>query len=400
MKKSLLAVAVAAALPTFAQAQSSITMFGILDASVEYSDAQANATLTGTLPAQSVQNGEGGFRLNSGLQSGSRFGIRGVEDIGGGLKGIFTIEHRLDISTGDTQGGQIFLVPGGANSTTNNKFWNGQAWVGLETGFGNITMGRQYSPIFWALIPADFTAYGFYNNWAGFSGTNLNVASTQGPFRLDNSIAYKSPTMGGLTVYATYAFGENLSKNPATSSSPGSDTVGSGDIWGIAAGWQLGGLYLAAGYHNIDSKPWSTTAAGGNTAAQSVLAAAASYKFTNFGLSVGYTEVAFKQISGNEPKLTNILFSGFANLGPGTLFVNAAMLDVSDLRVYNAAGVSTSAAGGSGLQLGVAYSVPLSKRTNWYAAYGLNDVSALQLPNATSKIDSANRFSIGVRHLF
>jgi len=398
MKKSLLAVAVAAALPTFAQAQSSITMFGILDASVEYSDDQANASISSA--TQAVQNGDSGFRMNSGLQSGSRFGIRGVEDIGGGLKGIFTIEHRLDISTGDTQGGQITLLPGGTNSTTNNKFWNGQAWVGLETGFGSVTFGRQYSPIFWALIPADFTAYGFYNNWAGFSGTNTNIATTQGPFRLDNSIAYKSPTMGGLTVYATYAFGENLSANPATAGSPGSSTVGTGDIWGIAAGWQLGGLYLSAGYHSIDSNPWSTTAAGGQTAARSVLAAAASYKFTNFGLSVGYTDISFKQISGNEPSVSNILISAFANLGPGTLFLNAAQLGVKNLNIYSTSGTATAASGGNTFNLGVAYSIPLSKRTNWYAAYGLNDVSNFQPSSATNQIDGANRFSIGVRHLF
>ena len=378
MKKSLLAVAVAAALPTLAHAQSSVTLFGILDASVEYSDDQANASIVGT----GVQKGDSGLRLNSGLQSGSRFGVRGSEDIGGGLKGIFTLEHRLDISTGDTVGGQIFLIPGQSNASTNNKFWNGQAWVGLEGRWGALTMGRQYSPIFWALIPADFTVYGFYNNWAGFSGTNLNVATTQGPIRLDNSVSYKSPNFGGLTVYATYAFGENLTNNATN----GSSVTGSGDIWGIAAGWQLGGLYLAAGYHNIDNKVWS----GAGTVAESVLALAASYKFTNFGLSLGYTEIGFKQATV-DPKLSNVLFSAFANVGPGTLFVNGAMLDASKF---------TGAKNDSGLQLGIAYSMPLSKRTNWYLAYGLNDFSGLQSATAAQVIDSQNRFSIGLRHLF
>ena len=394
MKKSLLAVAVAAALPTFAQAQSSITMFGILDASVEYSDDQANASVV----SGAVQQGDSGFRVNSGTQSGTRFGIRGVEDIGGGLKGIFTIEHRFSIDTGDTGGGQITLLPGATNSTTNNKFWNGQAWVGLETRLGSITMGRQYTPIFWALIPADFTVYGFYNNWAGFTGGNLNGATPQGPIRLDNSIAYKSPTMGGLTVFATYAFGENLSANGPGAGSPGSNTTGSGDIWGVAANWQLGGLYLGAGYHSVDQKAWST-AAGANTATESVLAATASYKFTNFGLSVGYTDITLKQVSGNEASISNILLGAFANLGPGTLFVNAAQLGVKNLNVYSGT-TATATSGGNTFQLGVAYSIPLSKRTNWYAAYGLNDVSNLQPATAANQLDGANRFSIGVRHLF
>lgn len=388
MKKSLLAVAVAAALPTFAQAQSSVTLFGILDASVEYSDSQANAsTAPGT--GQSFREGDAGFRLNSGLQSGSRVGIRGVEDIGGGLKGIFTLEHRLDLSTGETNGGNIFLVPGASNTSFNNKFWNGQAWVGLETPFGNITLGRQYSPLFWALLPADRTVYGFYNNWVGLSGTNLNGSSPQGAFRLDNSVAYKSPTMGGLTVYATYAFGENLSNNPGSSTAPGSDTTGSGDIWGVAAGWKLGGLYLAGGYHSFDVKRWAGATVSNGL--KDVAAGTASYQFTNFGLSVGYSELNF-ELAASSPKLTNILLGGFANLGPGTLFVNATQLDASGF---------TGLRNDSGLQLGVAYSIPLSKRTNWYAAYGLNDVSGLQSSApGTVLIDSANRFAIGVRHLF
>jgi predicted porin len=363
MKKSLLAVAVAAALPTFAQAQSSITMFGILDASVEYSNEDANRVPSST--GQTLNAGaDAGLRLNNGTQSGSRFGVRGVEDLGGGLKAIFTIEHRLSVDTGDTAGGGF--------NAANGKFWNGQAWVGLETRFGNVTMGRQYSPIFWALIPADFTGYGFYNNWAGFTGAGFSPITPQGPIRLDNSVSYKSPTMGGLTVYATYAFGENLSN--ATTANLGA----SNDIWGVAAGWQLGGLYLGAGYHSID-----TSTAGG---LESVLAATASYKFTSFGASVGYTQQEY--LGGDE--VSSILVSAFANLGPGTLFVNATMVspDFAGLRNDDS------------LQLGVAYSVPLSKRTNWYVGVGTNDFTGLQSTASTVTIDNALRATVGLRHLF
>jgi predicted porin len=117
-------------------------------------------------------------------------------------------------------------------------------------------------------------------------------------------------------------------------------------------------------------------------------------------LSVGYTDISYKQISGNEPSISNILISAFANLGPGTLFLNASQLGIKNLNVYSTSGVATAASGGNSFNLGVAYSIPLSKRTNWYAAYGLNDVSNLQPASAANKIDGANRFSIGVRHLF
>jgi predicted porin len=385
MKKSLLAVAVAAALPTFAQAQSSVTLFGLLDASVEYSDDQANATLgTNAAGAQTVSIGEAGLRLANGVGYGSRFGVRGTEDLGGGLKAIFTLEHRLNIDTGDTSGGAAFTAG-------NQKFWNGQAWVGLSGGWGQLTMGRQYSPIFWALIPADFTSYGYYNNWAAATGSNVGTAGafiTQGPIRLDNSLAYKSPTFGGLTVYATYAFGENLQNAAAPG---GQDQAGTGDIWGLAAGWQLGGLYLAAGYHSADTKAFGTTGVSAQAAIQDVLAVTASYKWSSFGASIGYTQLNFNNIAGSDPNISNILFSAFANLGPGTLFVNAIQLEFADF---------TGARNDSGMQFGVTYRMPLSKRTDWYVSWGMNDYSGIQAVNATDVIDSQNRLALGIRHLF
>jgi predicted porin len=364
MKKSLLAVAVAAALPAFAQAQSSVTLFGILDASVEYSNDDANSVIN-ALNGQ-VTPGDTTMRLNSGTQSGSRFGVRGSEDLGGGLRAVFTIEHRLAVDTGDTAGGGF---AGG-----NGKFWNGQAWVGLAGGWGQLTAGRQYTPIFWALIPADFSVYGFYNNWAGFTGSGFGPATPQGPIRLDNSLSYRSPTWGGLTVYAVYAFGE-ITNGLATNGAGGA----SGDIWGLAAGWQLGGLYLGAGYHSID-----TNAAGG---LESVLAATASYKFTSFGLSVGYTMQDF--VGGAD--VSTILGSAFLSIGPGQLIANLAMVDPQGF-----AGLRND----SGLQWGLAYSMPLSKRTNWYVAFGMNDLSGLQPTTSTTNLDGAMRASVGIRHLF
>jgi predicted porin len=364
MKKSLLAVAVAAALPALAQAQSSVTLYGILDANVEYSNDDANSIISATNGA--VVAGDTTIRLNSGLQSGSRFGVRGVEDLGGGLKAIFTIEHRLSVDTGNTAGGGF--------QTGNGQFWNGQAWVGLEGGWGRLTAGRQYTPIFWALLPADFAGYGFYNNWAGFTGTGFGPITPQGPIRLDNSLAYRSPTFGGLTVYATYAFGEATS-GAATNGFGG----GSGDIMGIAAGWQLGGLYLAAGYHAIDND-----AAG---SLETVLAATASYKFSSFGLSVGYVQGEFV----GPGEVSNLMGSAFLNIGPGSLIVNAILIDPSGF-----AGLRN----GSDLQLGVAYTMPISKRTNWYVAFGMNDVSGLQPTASTTSLDNAMRAAVGIRHQF
>jgi predicted porin len=392
MKKSLLAVAVAAALPAFAQAQSSVTLYGLVDAAIEYSNANANGIGTG--PAALQGGGQAGLRLINGGQTGSRFGIRGVEDLGGGLKAVFTLEHRLSVDTGDTGGGNPFVVAGQAVSGVNNKFWNGQAFVGLQGGWGQLTMGRQYTPIFWAILPNDFSGYLFYNNWAGFTSNVSSANAVQGPIRLDNSIAYRSPTFGGLTVYATYAFGENL--GPLTAAYPNnSDITGTGDIYGLAAGWRLGGLYIGGGYHAFDGKAAAVTGTGFVNVAQayrSVAVLTAGYRFANFGLSVGYSEIELAQIAAGNATVSTLFGSAFLNLGPGTVYVNAAMVDGSDI---------VGGRNDSGLQLGVSYLMPMSKRTSFYVTWGQNDFSGLQQNTATTYLlDSQTRVAVGLRHNF
>jgi predicted porin len=381
MKKSLLAVAVAAALPAFAQAQSSVTLYGLVDAAIEYSNDSANGA-----------PGESGLRLINGGQTGSRFGIRGVEDLGGGLKAVFAIEHRLNVDTGETGGGNITTLPGVAASGQNNKFWNGQAFVGLQAGWGQITAGRQYTPIFWAIQPNDFTGYLFYNNWAAFSSTSSNVGAVQGPIRLDNSIAYRSPTFGGLTVYATYAFGENLSNSAVN----GSSVAGTGDVWGLAAGWRLGGLYIGGGYHSFDNKVFTGTGTVSSVAQafESVTVLTAGYRFSNFGLSIGYSELAFtgSVAFGRSPSAESIFGSAFLNLGPGTIYLNVANVEASGF---------TGARNDSGLQIGLSYLMPISKRTSWYVALGMNDLSGLQSAAPTTYLlDDQMRVAVGIRHNF
>ena len=74
--------------------------------------------------------------------SGSRLGMRGVEDLGGGLKGLFNIETRFDADTGGAQ--NFNLTPRGSTAATGNRFWGARSIVGVEGGFGQITLGREY----------------------------------------------------------------------------------------------------------------------------------------------------------------------------------------------------------------------------------------------------------------
>lgn len=406
MKKSLLALAVAAALPAAAQAQSNITLYGIADIGVEYSNGGANSTNT--------QAGKSGIRVQSSLGTGSRLGIRGSENLGGGLSAIFTIEHRFNLDTGDTAGGNVFVLPGTTNTAFNNKFWNGLSWAGLKGGWGQVTLGRQYTPIFDVALPADFSGYWYYNNWSSTQGDNIGGAPgvfvPMGPVRTDNSIKYTSPTFGGLTVVATYAFGENYYGNtPAaciTGCQTGSDINGKQDIWGIAAGWKMGGLYLAGGYHSFSNNVGyysNGSLATSNAVYKDVWLATASYDFGGFGLSLGYSVSDFTQqftalTAKTSPQLSNILFSAYANFGPGKFIVNGYYSEVKDFRTA----VTTPAQGGNALNLGVTYAWALSNRTTLYATLGLNDTSPLLANNVTinNGIDSRQRYAIGLNHKF
>src|ERR1700744_4378014 len=121
MKKQLLTVSVLATFGGAAHAQSSVTLYGILDAGITY----ANNVATPTGHGSTVKYGDG-------VAQGSRWGMKGVEDLGGGLRAIFVLESGF--STGDgtsSQGGALF---------------GRQAYVGLsKDGIGSLTFGRQYS---------------------------------------------------------------------------------------------------------------------------------------------------------------------------------------------------------------------------------------------------------------
>ncbi|GAB2891147.1 porin [Paraburkholderia jirisanensis] len=186
MKAGKVAVLLAGLASAPAFAQSSVTLYGVLDTGVEYV-SHASATggsvvrmpgVTGELP--------------------SRWGLRGSEDLGGGLKAVFALESGFNLRGGDLgQGGRLF---------------GRQAWVGLEGNWGTLSFGRQYTMIYWALWDADIL------------GPDIHGIGTLDSYlpnaRSDNTIAYKG-TFKGLTVGATYSFGRD---GAGTGNSPGQGT--------------------------------------------------------------------------------------------------------------------------------------------------------------------------------
>ncbi|AOY95316.1 hypothetical protein BKK79_26430 [Cupriavidus sp. USMAA2-4] len=174
MKLARLVAGLLAAAPLVAAAQS-VTLYGVIDTGIEYvnnvgaaKDGLARVpTLTGTVP--------------------SRWGLRGTEDLGGGLKANFALESGFAPDSGaSNQGGRLF---------------GRQAWVGLSSSnWGQVSFGRQYTMLFWATLDTDILGPNVY----GSGSLDSYLPNT----RADNAIAYKGK-FGGLTAGATYSFGRD-----------------------------------------------------------------------------------------------------------------------------------------------------------------------------------------------
>jgi predicted porin len=172
MKKTLIALAVLA-VSGASFAQSTVTIYGKADIGV----------------ARSI-----GSSVNEIKQaSGSRFGFRGTEDLGGGLKANFNYEHR-------------FLPDTGAVAST-SSFFTGRSIVGLEGGFGRFDIGRDYSAAFWTALGADVFGYD------GVAANGAVAGAGNQTSRFDNVISYKTPTMNGFMLEASSAQKEAGARN-------------------------------------------------------------------------------------------------------------------------------------------------------------------------------------------
>lgn len=163
------------ALPAMAFAQSSVTIYGVVDTGIEYLNNVGGAkdglaripTTTGTVP--------------------SRWGIRGSEELGGGLRSVFVLESGFAPDTGvSNQGGRLF---------------GRQALVGLSSAWGQVSFGRQYTMFFWGTLDTDTLGANIY----GSGSLDSYIPNA----RTDNAISYKGK-FGGFTLGATYSFGRDI----------------------------------------------------------------------------------------------------------------------------------------------------------------------------------------------
>nr|WP_168788995.1 porin [Paraburkholderia aromaticivorans] len=338
-KKSILALGALMATAGMAHAQSSVTLFGILDGGILYTNNNG---------------GHSSWQTLSGPLLAPRWGLRVVEDLGGGLTAVSHLENGFSQFTGASlQGGRLF---------------GRQAWTGLSsTQYGTLTMGRQYSPL------QDFIAPLLISS--GATGSALHPLDNEGflTYRTDNSVKYVSPLYAGFQAETMYAF----------SNSP---NFGTNRSWSVGATYTNGNLKLATAYVRLSEPAFNKDTNGAipsdsyfSYSMTPFLATASSVQewavagryavgHANFGLL--YTNTRFENPS------TGSLFSGATGSGGGTGSVRFQNVEgsvrydfASDLigslgETYTHA--TEGPASGNYWQTNAGVSYFLSKRTNLY----------------------------------
>ena len=191
MKKSFIALAVLAA-SGVASAQSSVTLYGLVDAYVGTSRVKISAPgIASTSQRQNVVD-SGGFNT-------SRFGLRGSEDLGGGLKANFVLESGFDASTGAASN---YTNP--FTGAVSSSVFSRQAWVGLSGGFGEVRLGKMWTP--YDEVKGSGAAAFDANIFAPATGVWLSNSYQDRP---GNSIYYATPNVSGFSAAGMYSFGEN-----------------------------------------------------------------------------------------------------------------------------------------------------------------------------------------------
>jgi predicted porin len=337
MNKKLVALALSAiAAGTVSAQTANVTLYGIIDSYV--ASHRANGVTT--------------TALNSGGISGSRWGLRGTESLGGGMNAVFVLENGFNVDNGSLgQGGLLF---------------GRQAYVGLNGGFGSVTIGRQYSPNFYVACNSDDSFGGCLTGWSAVANMGGFFANTLRP---NNAIIYATPNMGGLTASGMWSLGETAGSTSANRT------------FAANVQYKNGPIYAGIGFSDLKN--------AAATASDKQFIVGASY---NFGVAyVGVTYIENKSAAGvkTKPLIASV-----------TVPFGAARIGLQLAQNKSGSAKATS--------YGLLGEYDLSKRTELYAIYsgckdkgltctsdGNNGGAAVAVLNKSS-----STFGLGVKHKF
>ncbi|KAB0633117.1 hypothetical protein WT67_16665 [Burkholderia stagnalis] len=387
MKKPLLAVAAFGAFSGIAHAQGSVTLYGIIDEGLSYTNNIGKMDANGNVTRAHL------FAMQSGALQASRWGLKGNEDLGGGLSAIFQLENGFNASNGALgQGGRMF---------------GRQAYVGLSSAnAGTVTLGRQYDSVVDYLRP--MTADG---NWGGsFFSHPFDNDNTNNSFRINNAIKYTSANYGGFQFGGLYGFSNStqFSNNRA---------------WSLGARYANGPFTVAAAY--LDLKNANTTSVGAQTDGSpltdqlSTLASVATGRTVNVafknqhtgGLGVSYASgPATVGVMASESLMQNpMAYIRFLNAEANVQYFVTPALALGAMYDYTRMTVSAGGerAGGNFHTIGLMSDYWLSKRTDVYAlavyqkgSHGTDDLVGVVNAGGYSTGTSQIVARVGIRHKF
>jgi predicted porin len=360
MNKKLMVAALLALDAGSAAAEGNVTIYGIADIAYVRESGGAAGTLN---------------KITSGAASASRIGFRGTEDLGNGISALFTLETGYKMDTGEVDvAGTIF---------------NRQAFVGLKSPAGMLTLGRQYTP--WHQTLAQ-VADPFATGQAGTSKNEFPDSGTNA--RTSNTIMYTAPVTMGFSGELAYSFGEQANSSKA------------GRQIGASLGYAAGPLTVRLAYNqknsDVAAAPGVTPVTRGN-GSNKLLAVNYDFRvvklYAAYGVDKGFNSAPLgnsnnpyggvrptPSTDGNE-----ILLGLSAPLGGGILL--ASVMRKNDETSFNQ----------DSKAWGIGYTYPLSKRTNIYTAYGAisNDNGAGYTVANNTEPGTGNRgFNLGVRQTF
>lgn len=327
-----------------ATAQSSVTLYGLVDIGIVRESGGVNkASVT---------------KLTGGVSAGSRLGFRGVEDLGGGLSALFVLEMGIQADTGALgQGGLSF---------------GRQSFVGISGGFGTLTLGRQYTPV--ANLQADTDPFSV--GLAGDAANMISPGGQGGSNRMDNTIRYQYVDANGLQGEVAYAFGESAVSSKVLRQ------------YGFSAGYVKGPVYFKVGHENTNSA---------SQVAGKVTYVGAKYDFEVAVLHLNYVVNKGSQVFGIVNADSRDILVG-VTVPFGAHRFMASYIDKNDKTNQNF----------DANQFAVGYMYMLSKRTSLYASTARirNSVAAgspsgfYRVGNSSDSGTGSRAFNFGIRHRF
>ncbi|OWS72656.1 hypothetical protein CBI30_02585 [Polynucleobacter aenigmaticus] len=393
MKKSLLAVAAMTAFAGAAQAQSSVTVYGILDVGFTGADAKAfpASNAAGSKKTTSAQFGQS-------AETTSRLGFKGTEDLGGGLAGFFTAEF------------QLYPQEDRLSGTASSGLINRQTFVGLsKKGLGQAAIGTQYTPIHTSVAATD---PGQQNNVVGSiiypaKANSVDTSTAAYTVRQNNAITFNTEKFAGFSAKGIYSQkNQDQTQTGANNVAATYTAGGTNNIsgWGLGVDYTWQKLYVTAAYQSFKNEtntsvvaivPTTNTNDNGSNVTDNQTYVAATY---DFGILKAYANWINRKAtstlnsnnyasrSGQQIGVRSFItptIEAWGNLGNGR---------------YTAYGAGEPTANMNAWQLGSNYL--LSKRTNLYAIYGKSQTSNVVSLGGINGSAAASQYAIGVRHTF